>query len=135
MRMTRILAIAAAMAAAGTAAAATGEYWEVKQRMSMQGMDLPAQQSRVCKPLNATPADMASGGDSNDATQSNYLPGRSAAVVCSVAQLTFAVLSPSPDSAVIFQSNGVVGPNSNSNYGCKSAYLHRCLALGGAVVT
>lgn len=65
MRMQRILGVMASIAVAGTAAAAAGEYWEVRQKVSMQGMSMPAQQSRICKPLNAAPEDMASADDSN----------------------------------------------------------------------
>jgi hypothetical protein len=76
MRAQRVLAIAASMMVTGAAVAATGEYWEVKQKISMQGMDLPSQASRVCKPTGATPEDMASADDSQCRTTDFRTSGR-----------------------------------------------------------
>lgn len=45
-------------AAAGTAAAATGEYWQLKQTMSIEGMDMPAMENRVCLAKDAPPERM-----------------------------------------------------------------------------
>ncbi|MCU0977139.1 MAG: DUF3617 domain-containing protein [Steroidobacteraceae bacterium] len=65
MRMLRLVGAVAMAAVAGAAVAATGEYWQVKQKMSIEGMSMPAMENRVCKPLNAAPEDMAATDDKN----------------------------------------------------------------------
>lgn len=76
MRTQAFLGAIALLAFAAPSAAATGEYWELKQRMSMQGMSLPSQATRVCKPTNAGPEDMATAGESDCRTTDFRTVGR-----------------------------------------------------------
>ncbi|MBS1200764.1 MAG: hypothetical protein H6R27_1442 [Proteobacteria bacterium] len=79
-------AISAITAAAG---AGTGEYWEVKQTMSMEGMSLPPSQTKVCKPTRPAAEDMLPADRDSNCQMTN--------VRTSGAKLTYEIACSGPD--------------------------------------
>lgn len=65
MRVIQWLGAVVLLGVAGVAVAATGEYWQVKQRMSMDGMSMPAMDTRVCKPKDAPDDKLVPADDNN----------------------------------------------------------------------
>jgi hypothetical protein len=63
MRIVRMLVAVTMVAVAGPTVAATGEYWQVKQQVSMDGMAMPAMDNRVCIPTDAPDETLVPAGD------------------------------------------------------------------------
>lgn len=63
MRLLRLVGAVSMVAAAGAALAATGEFWQLKQRISMDGMSMPAMDNRVCMPKDIPDDRLVPAGD------------------------------------------------------------------------
>ncbi|MCC7200574.1 MAG: DUF3617 family protein, partial [Gammaproteobacteria bacterium] len=57
-------------ATAAPAAGKTGEFWEIKQSMRMEGMSMPAMSNKVCVPQNPPSDRLVPKGDDNCKTTS-----------------------------------------------------------------
>lgn len=79
-------AISVITAAAG---AETGEYWEVKQSVSMEGMSMPPSQTRVCKPARPAAEDMLPADRDSNCRMTN--------VRTSGAKVTYEIACSGPD--------------------------------------